>query len=294
MRIASFNINNVNKRLEGLLTWLEAERPDVVCLQELKAEQDAFPIAAIRQAGYGAVWRGQRNWNGVAILARGAEPILTRRALPGDEADDQARYIEAAVNGVLIASIYMPNGNPQPGPKFAYKLAWFERFAAHAEALASAGVPTVLAGDYNVVPTEADIYAGHREHDNALLQPQVRAAYAALLAQGWTDAMRSLQPDGPLWTFWSYLRHRWPSDKGMRLDHLLLSPDIAARLVAGGVDRAVRGQEGASDHAPVWIELKGVQVGRGRGPAASARRPGSARRAEGGGPARRPRPARRP
>ena len=258
MRIASFNVNNVNKRLANLLSWLEAERPDVVCLQELKCEQDAFPIEAIKGAGYGAVWRGQSSWNGVAILALGAEPVLTRRRLPGDLADDQARYIEAAVNGVLVASLYLPNGNPQPGPKFAYKLAWFDRLIAHAGELAQAGVPTVLAGDYNVVPTEADIYPGHREQMNALLQPQVRAAYQRMLEDGWTDALRTLQPEGPLWTFWSYLRHRWPNDKGMRLDHFLLSPALTPRLVAGGVRREVRGEAGASDHAPVWIELKSM------------------------------------
>jgi len=256
VRIASFNVNNVNKRLANLLSWLEAERPDVVCLQELKCAQDAFPIEAIKGAGYGAVWRGQSSWNGVAILARGAEPVLTRRRLPGDLADDQARYIEAAVNGVLVASLYLPNGNPQPGPKFAYKLAWFDRLIAHAGELAQAGVPTVLAGDYNVVPTEADIYSGHREQMNALLQPQVRAAYQRMLEDGWTDALRTLQPEGPLWTFWSYLRHRWPNDKGMRLDHFLLSPALTPRLVGGGVRREVRGEAGASDHAPVWIELE--------------------------------------
>lgn len=258
MRIASFNVNNVNKRLANLLSWLEAERPDVVCLQELKCEQDAFPIEAIKGAGYGAVWRGQSSWNGVAILALGAEPVLTRRRLPGDPADDQARYIEAAVNGVLVASLYLPNGNPQPGPKFAYKLAWFDRLIAHAGELAQAGVPTVLAGDYNVVPTEADIYPGHREQMNALLQPQVRAAYQRMLEDGWTDALRTLQPEGSLWTFWSYLRHRWPNDKGMRLDHFLLSPALTPRLLAGGVLREVRGEAGASDHAPVWIELESM------------------------------------
>jgi exodeoxyribonuclease-3 len=255
MKIATFNINNINKRLPNLLAWLAAEMPDVACLQELKAEQGAFPGVALEAAGYGAVWCGQRTWNGVAILARGATPVLTQNALPGDPADDQARYIEAAVKGVLIASIYLPNGNPQPGPKFAYKLAWFERLFAHASDLMAAGVPVVLAGDYNVVPTEADIYAGHHEHANALLQPETRAAYQRLLDQGWTDALRTLQPEGSLWTFWGYLRNRWPNDKGMRLDHFLLTPDLAAQLVSGGVSRATRGEEGASDHAPAWIEL---------------------------------------
>ena len=255
MRIATFNINNVNQRLPNLIKWLSAAQPDVVCLQELKAEDGAFPIAEIEAAGYGAVWRGQRNWNGVAILARGATPVITRRALPGDPADDQARYIEAAVSGVLVGSIYLPNGNPQPGPKFAYKLAWFERLIVHASDLMAAGVPVVLAGDYNVVPTEADIYPGHHEQANALLQPEARAAFLRLLEQGWTDALRTLQPHGPLWTFWGYLRRRWPNDKGMRLDHILVSPDLAARLSAAGASKGVRGEESASDHAPAWIEL---------------------------------------
>jgi exodeoxyribonuclease-3 len=257
VKIATFNINNVNKRLANLLSWLEAEAPDVVCLQELKAEDRAFPIAAVEAAGYGAVWRGQRSWNGVAILARGATPVLTRRALPGDATDDQARYIEAAVDGVLIASLYLPNGNPWPGPKFDYKLAWFERLISHAADLMSAGVPVVLAGDYNVVPTEADIYRGHHEQANALLQPQSRAAFRRLIEQGWVDALRRLQPEGPLWTFWGYLRHRWPNDKGMRLDHFLLSSDLGPALRGGGVSRSVRAAEGASDHAPAWIDLAG-------------------------------------
>lgn len=226
-----------------------------MCLQELKAEEGAFPLAAIETAGYGAVWRGQRAWNGVAILARGAMLVVTRRSLPGDPADDQVRYIEAAVNGILIASLYLPNGNPQSGPKFDYKLAWFERLIGHAAELITAGVPAVLAGDYNVVPTEADIWPSHHEQANTLLQPQGRVAFQRLLDQGWTDALRVLQPDGPLPTFWGYLRQRWPNDKAMRLDHLLLSPDLTPRLKAAGVSRAVRGEEGASDHAPAWIEL---------------------------------------
>jgi exodeoxyribonuclease-3 len=204
----------------------------------------------------------------VAILARGATPVVTRRALPGDPSDEQARYIEAAVNGVLIASIYAPNGNPQPGPKFSYKLAWLERFIAHAAELMAAGVPVVLAGDYNVVPTESDIWPGHHEQDNALLQPETRAAFQRLLDQGWTDALRTLQPVGPLWTFWGYLRHRWPNDKGMRLDHLLVSPDLAKRLKTAGVCRGARGEAGASDHAPTWIELDAE----GRRPAPAPRR----------------------
>ena len=255
MRIASFNINNINKRLENLLAWLEKTKPDVACLQELKAEQGAFPAAALRNIGYEAVWCGERSWNGVAILARDIAPVLVRSSLPGDPKDFQARYIEAAVNGILIASIYLPNGNPQPGPKFDYKLAWFERLHTHAAQLLSAGVPVVLAGDYNVVPTAQDIYPTRSLDNNALIQPASRQAFARLLAQGWTDALRKLQPHGPLWTFWDYKRERWPADKGMRLDHFLLSPDMSERLADGGVDRWVRGEENASDHAPVWMRV---------------------------------------
>ena len=255
MKVATFNVNNINKRLENLLTWLTKSKPDVVCLQELKAGQEAFPATALRDLGYKAVWQGEPSWNGVAILARDREPVLTRLNLPGDSHDRQARYIEAAVNGVLIASIYLPNGNPQPGPKFNYKLAWFERLITHAADLMTAGVPVVLAGDYNVVPTVHDIYPTRSLDNNALIQPESRQAFARLLAQGWTDALRTLQPDGPLWTFWDYKQERWPADKGMRLDHFLLSPQIAERLLEGGVDRWVRGEENASDHAPAWITL---------------------------------------
>lgn len=255
MKIATFNINNVVRRLPNLLDWLEEARPDAVWLQELKAEDGRFPAAALERAGYGAVWCGQRTWNGVAILARGAEPVPTRHDLPGDPADAQARYIEAAVNGVLIASLYLPNGNPQPGPKFDYKLAWFERLIAHAAELIAADVPAVLAGDYNVVPTDRDIYPTTSWADDALLQPEPRAAFRRLLDQGWTDALRALHPDGPLYTFWDYKRNRWPRDAGLRLDHLLLSPQLAPRLTAAGVDRHVRGADGASDHAPAWIVI---------------------------------------
>ncbi len=255
MRIATFNINNVNKRLGNLLEWLDDTRPDVVCLQELKAEDRAFPIAAIETAGYGAVWHGERSWNGVALLARGATPVLTRKQLPGDAADRQARYIEAAISGVLVVSLYLPNGNPQPGPKFDYKLDWAARLIAHSAELLAASIPVVLAGDYNVVATEADIYPGHHEQANALLQPDSRKAFAMLLSQGWTDAHRALPLVTPIWTFWSYLHNRWPNDKGMRLDYLLLSPDLANRLKACGIDRSVRGRAEASDHAPCWLEL---------------------------------------
>ena len=255
MKIATFNINNLNKRLDNLVAWLASAGPDVVCLQELKAEQQAFPAHTLRALGYRSVWQGERSWNGVAILARDQDPVLTRTSLPGQPADRQARYIEAAVNGVLIASIYLPNGNPQPGPKFDYKLAWFERLITHAAALMAAGVPAVLAGDYNVVPTVHDIYPTRSLDRNALIQPESRQAFARLLAQGWTDALRKLYPDGPLWTFWDYERGRWPADKGMRLDHFLLSPQLSERLVDGGVDRSVRGEANASDHAPAWIVL---------------------------------------
>lgn len=256
MKVATFNINNINKRLDNLLAWLAKAEPDVVSLQELKAEQGAFPVEALRLAGYEAVWQGERSWNGVAILARDKAPVLTCVTLPGDAGDHQARYIEAAVNGILVTSIYLPNGNPQPGPKFNYKLAWFERLLTHAAELISAGVPVVLAGDYNVVPTPQDIYPTRSLDNNALIQPASRALFARLLQQGWIDALRKLQPEGPLWTFWDYERQRWRKDKGMRLDHLLLSPSIAGQLIDGGVDRWVRGEENASDHAPACIEIK--------------------------------------
>jgi exodeoxyribonuclease III len=264
VKVATFNINNINKRLDNLLAWLAKAEPDVVCLQELKAEQDAFPVKVLRAAGYEAVWLGERSWNGVAILARNigrnCVPVVTRTSLPGNSEgrkyeDQQARYIEAAVQGVLITSIYLPNGNPQPGPKFDYKLAWFERLIAHAAELMASGAPVVLAGDYNVVPTPQDIYPTRSLDNNALIQPESRQAFARLLAQGWTDALRKLHPEGPLWTFWDYKFERWQKDKGMRLDHFLLSPNLSDRLVDGGVDRWARGQENASDHAPAWIML---------------------------------------
>ncbi|HEX4893269.1 MAG TPA: exodeoxyribonuclease III [Hyphomicrobiaceae bacterium] len=257
MKISSLNINDVNKRLPTLLRWLRDARPDVVCLQELKCEQRAFPVAAIKDAGYHAAWVGQRTWNGVAILSKTRAPEVTRIALPGDAQDHQSRYIEAAVAGVLIGCLYLPNGNPQPGPKFDYKLAWFERLIKHARAIKNAGVPAVLAGDYNVVPTEFDIYENHSYGDDALLQPESRKAFARLLKQGWTDALRDLYPDERIYTYWSYLRNRWPRNKGLRLDYFLVSPDVAARLDSGGVDAEVRGYEGASDHAPVWIKIRG-------------------------------------
>jgi exodeoxyribonuclease-3 len=256
VKIATFNINNINKRLTNLLCWLEREKPEVVCLQELKTEQHGFPADALRSTGYEAVWVGERSWNGVAILAREQLPILTRAELAGDDHDNQARYVEAAVRGVLIACIYLPNGNPQPGPKFMYKLAWLERLIVHANALIGAGIPVVLAGDYNVVPTPQDIYPTRSLDQNALVQPASREAFKRLLRQGWTDALRKLHPSGPLWTFWDYKFERWQADKGMRLDHLLLSPQLAPLLVDAGVDRWVRGEDNASDHAPAWITIR--------------------------------------
>ena len=257
MKIATYNINNVNRRLDVLTAWLKEAKPDVVCLQELKALDNQFPRSAIEKAGYGAVWRGQATWNGVAILARGAEPVLTRNVLPGDPDDEQARYIEAAVNGILVGCLYLPNGNPQPGPKFDYKLAWFERFIKHAKELFAAEIPVVLAGDYNVVPTDKDIYAFKSSYaKNALLQPAPREAYARLLKQGWTDSIRKLHPDETIYTFWDYLRNRWEADGGLRIDHILLSKPLAKKLKAAGVDRHVRGWDNASDHAPVWVTLK--------------------------------------
>jgi exodeoxyribonuclease-3 len=263
VKIATFNINNVNSRLSNLLAWLATATPDVVCLQELKSTNAAFPAAAIREAGYGAVWQGQPSWNGVAILVRGAEPVLTRRRLPGDPSDTQSRYIEAAVEGVLIGCLYLPNGNPQPGPKFAYKLAWFERLIAHASDLHATGLPVILAGDYNVVPTDADIYPSKSWAKDALLQPESRAAYRRLLDQGWTDAIRARHPTGPVYTFWDYKRDRWARDAGLRLDHLLLSPVLAKRLADAGVDRDVRAASHASDHAPTWVVLRPARRNRG-------------------------------
>ena len=255
MKIATFNINNINRRLPNLLAWLADAKPDIVCLQELKATDRQFPRSAIADAGYGAVWKGQSAWNGVAILARGLDPILTNQALPGDEADEQARYIEAAVNGIVVASLYAPNGNPQPGPKFDYKLSWMARLATHAQELLDTKLPVVLAGDYNVVPEQRDIYVTTSYRDNALVQPAPRLAYRRLLEQGWTDALRKVHPDETIYTFWDYMRNRWPRDAGLRIDHFLLSKSLARKLRNAGVDREIRGEEGASDHAPVWIEL---------------------------------------
>ena len=256
LKIATFNINNVNRRLPNLLAWLGASKPGVVSLQELKSTEDEFPAAAMHDAGYHAIWRGQRTYNGVAILANAGEPQLTRDRLPGDQTDDQQRYIEAAVRGVLIASIYLPNGNPQPGPKFDYKLAWFERLIAHAKSLYELDAPVVLAGDFNVVPTDQDIYPSKSWSKNALLQPESRASFRRLLDQGWVDAVRTRHPDKPMYTFWDYKRDRWQRDAGLRIDFLLLNRMAADRMIDADVDRFARGEEGASDHAPVWVTLR--------------------------------------
>ncbi len=258
MKIATFNVNGIRSRLANLLEWLEREHPDIVCLQELKATDDAFPALALRSAGYGAIWHGQKSWNGVAILARDANPTETRRGLPEGGADSHSRYLEATVNGIVVGSLYLPNGNPQPGPKFDYKLAWFERLIRHAATLCASGQPVVLAGDYNVVPTDFDIYDPQSWLKDALLQPQSRECYRRLLAQGWTDAVRARFPEDRVYTFWDYFRQHWEKNSGMRIDHLLLSPALKTQLVDAGVDRWVRGQTGASDHAPTWVRLEGV------------------------------------
>ena len=255
MKIATFNINSILKRRANLLAWLKEAQPDIVCLQELKAESEAFPVKALSSAGYEAAWVGQRSWNGVAILSRVGVPVVTRTSLPGDASDEQARYIEAAVAGMLVASIYAPNGNPQPGPKFDYKLAWLARLTRHATSLRKTGAPVVLAGDFNVAPTDLDIYPTTSWDDDALIHPQSRAAYRKLVGRSWTDALRYRFPDQRVYTFWHYMRMRWQRNAGLRLDHLLLTPDLRARLEDAGVDREVRGRDGASDHAPAWIRL---------------------------------------
>ncbi len=256
LRLATFNINGVRTRLPLLLEWLRREAPDIVCLQELKAPDEAFPAADLRAAGYGCLWQGQPSWNGVAILARDEEPIECRRGLPGDPSDTQSRYLEAVVRGIVVGCLYLPNGNPQPGPKFDYKLAWFERLIKHAATLCRGGAPAALAGDFNVVPTDFDIYDPKSWRKDALLHPAIRACYERLLHQGWLDSLRARHPEEKIFTFWDYFRQRWQRDAGLRIDHLLLNPDLAPRLVDAGVDRWVRGSEGASDHAPTWITLR--------------------------------------
>jgi exodeoxyribonuclease-3 len=256
MRIATYNVNGVNGRLPVLLEWLTSTQPDVACLQELKAGDEKFPLSAIEDAGYGAIWQGQKSWNGVAILARGCTPVETRRGLPDDPDPGQSRYLEAAVNGVLIGCLYLPNGNPKPGPKFDYKLAWIERFEALAAELFGLDGPVVLAGDYNIMPTDADVYKPERWTDDALFAPEVKAAYQRLLDRDWTDALRTLHPDERVFTFWDYFRNAFPRDAGLRIDHFLLNKPAAKRLRQAGVDRSVRAMPKTSDHAPVWIELE--------------------------------------
>lgn len=269
MKVATFNVNGIRSRLQPLLAWLAKEQPDIACLQELKAPDEAFPIDAIREAGYGAIWHGQRSWNGVAILARGTTPQERRRGLPGDPDDTHSRYLEASVHGLVVGCLYLPNGNPQPGPKFAYKLAWFERLITYARAL-HAGEPVVLCGDYNVVPTdELDIYNPRSWKNDALLQPESRDCYARLLSQGWTDALRVLHPGEKVFTFWDYFRQHWERDAGLRIDHLLLNARLAPHLREAGVDRWVRALPGASDHAPTWIVLDAGK----RAPRRTAARP---------------------
>jgi exodeoxyribonuclease III len=255
MKIATYNVNSINARLPVLLRWLELSHPEVVCLQELKAPQEKFPTEVIQQAGYGAIWQGQKSWNGVAILARGTQPQEIRRGLPGDADDTQSRYLEAEVKGIRIGCLYLPNGNPAPGPKFDYKLRWLERLTAHAAELLNSGIPVVLAGDYNIIPTEMDVDKPERWLDDALFRPEVCSAYARLLENGWTDALRKLHPQERIYTFWDYFRNAYGRNAGLRIDHLLLSPALAPRLQAAGVDREVRGWEKTSDHAPTWIEL---------------------------------------
>jgi exodeoxyribonuclease-3 len=257
MKIATYNVNGVNGRLPVLLRWLAETAPDVVCLQELKAPQDKFPLEAITDAGYNAIWHGQKSWNGVAILARNNYEIKElRKGLPGDPDDEHSRYIEAFINGIVIGCLYLPNGNPAPGPKLDYKLRWFERLTSHASGLLAHGIPTIITGDYNVMPTELDVYKPERWLDDALFRPEVRLAFKNLVDQGWTDAIRKLYPTEVIYTFFDYFRNAYGRNAGLRIDHFLLSPHVADRLQAAGVDRNVRGWEKTSDHCPVWIEIE--------------------------------------
>lgn len=255
MKIATYNVNGINGRLPVLLRWLAKDRPDIVCLQELKAPDEKFPLSAVKALGYDAIWQGQKSWNGVAILSRVGEIHETRRGLPGDPDDSHSRYIEAAVNGILVAGLYLPNGNPRPGPKFEYKLRWFDRLITHAAELLATGMPVMIIGDFNVMPTERDVRKPERWLDDALFAPEVRAAYFRLLGQGWTDALRALHPDETIYTFWKYWRGAFERNDGLRIDHLLLSPSLADRMIDAQVDNHVRGWEKTSDHAPVWVEL---------------------------------------
>jgi len=256
VKIVTYNVNGITARLGNFLRWLRTTTPDIVCLQELKAPQEKFPESAIRDAGYGVIWHGQKSWNGVAILARNAQPVEIMRVLPGDPDDTHSRYIEATVNGLIVGCLYLPNGNPAPGPKFEYKLRWLTRLLAHASTLVSSASPVVLAGDYNVIPTQRDVYKPERWVDDALFRVEVREAFAELINQGWTDVIRALHPDSQIYTFWDFFRNAYARDAGLRIDHLLLNPAVAGRLLAAGVERDVRGWEKPSDHAPTWVELR--------------------------------------
>jgi exodeoxyribonuclease-3 len=262
LKLATYNVNGIATRLPHLLEWLREEKPDVVALQELKSVDDAFPAGALEDAGYGAIWQGQKSWNGVALLGRGVVPVESRRGLPGDAKDDQSRYIEAAVHGIVVGGLYLPNGNPQPGPKFDYKLRWMARLHKHAQTLVGLSHPVVLLGDFNVIPTDADVYDAKAWRKDALMQPEVRERYTALLAQGWTDALRETFGDEQVYTFWDYFRKHAERDRGLRIDHLLLNPVMAARLKSAGVDRWVRLMDKASDHAPTWIEISRPRASR--------------------------------
>ncbi|MFW2852798.1 exodeoxyribonuclease III [Sphingomonas sp. TX0543] len=255
MKIVTYNVNGIKARLPRLIEYLSEQKPDVVCLQELKSSDETFPEADIRAAGYGALWHGQKGFNGVAVLARGADPVERQRGLAGEPEDEHSRYLECEVGGLVVASIYLPNGNPRPGPKFDYKLRWMERLATRARALLAEEMPAVLAGDYNVIPNDDDVFSVRAMASDALMQPESRSAYRALLAQGWTDAVRTRHPRGGIWTFWDYQAGAWRQDHGFRIDHLLLSPAVADRLVDAGVDRYYRGYEKASDHAPTWVQI---------------------------------------
>jgi len=255
LKLVTYNVNGIKARLPRLLEYLTEQQPDVVCLQEIKSSDDTFPHADIEALGYGAVWHGQKGFNGVAVLARGQVPVERQRGLAGEDEDEHSRYLECEVDGLVVASIYLPNGNPQPGPKFDYKLRWMERLAARAQVLLDEEVPTALMGDYNVIPNDDDTFSVRAMATDALMQPESRAAYRRLVAQGWTDALRTRHPTGKIWTFWDYQAGAWQRDAGFRIDHLLLSPQAADRLVDAGVDKEYRGREKASDHAPTWARL---------------------------------------
>jgi|SRR6185369_2671976 len=255
MKIVTYNINGIGARLQNLLKWLNQTSPDVVCLQELKSPQEKFPADAIRDAGYQVIWHGQKSWNGVAILSKGPTPVELRRVLPGDADDVNSRYIEATLDDVLLACLYLPNGNPAPGPKFDYKLSWMERLIKHGAELINADRPVVLAGDFNVIPTPKDVYKPERWVEDALFRVETREAFGRLMSQGWTDAIRAQHPDETIYTYWDFFRNAYERNAGIRIDHLLLNPAAAARLKGAGVERDVRGWEKPSDHAPTWIEL---------------------------------------